>query len=279
MSVQFPDWLGTVAPAKSAQPETFQKAVRTIANISTNQTKEQQVDGLLNTLLSTDDQLLQSLEKGEEPDSNFVAPSSAEEKVYAAGAEFDSGGGELLVWRVQKKGLISVPEEEFGHFQAHCSYVLLYGFDDDEETKNETDADGNPPTPRFLLYFWEGYRAQKSDYILWRMDIAKRTMPEWERVMGCKIPEIRVQQFDEPEHFLRMFSPGRGHGRYIVHDKIYRRRDANHERVSLYQVHSTSGNFCKAVQVPPSVSSLNTRDVFVCVKTVVQVSCKHTEQS
>src|SRR3546814_20219501 len=94
----------------------------------------------------------------EASESNFVVPSAAEEKVYSAGAEFDSGGGELLVWRVQKKGLISVPDEESGHFQSHRSYVLLYGFDDDGEGKSDSaDKNTRGPTKRSMLPFRTAY--------------------------------------------------------------------------------------------------------------------------
>lgn len=47
--------------------------------------------------------------------------------------------------------------------------------DDDEEEKGDAD-------PRFLIYFWAGARAKKSDWVLWKLELAKTMIPEWQKV-------------------------------------------------------------------------------------------------
>lgn len=56
------------------------------------------------------------------------------------------------------------------------------------------------------------------------------------QVMGSKIPQIQVAQGQEPTHFRRMFGQGRDHGRLIVHDRVWRKRDNPEKRVSLFKV-------------------------------------------
>lgn len=36
--------------------------------------------------------------------------------------------------------------------------------------------------PRFLIYFWAGTRAKKSDWVLWKLELAKTMIPEWQKV-------------------------------------------------------------------------------------------------
>lgn len=46
--------------------------------------------------------------------------------------------------------------------------------DDEEEEKGGAD-------PRFLIYFWAGARAKKSDWVLWKLELAKTMIPEWQK--------------------------------------------------------------------------------------------------
>jgi hypothetical protein len=208
--------------------------------------------------------------------ANKSAPprTAGDVAVDEAGAGGDGGGGELLVWRVQRRGLVPLPDEELGHFSAWNSYVLLYGFDETASGPDaETDADksrsrasimssirqsmtpssapsgagrsrsseggnmlssddegeegcedeGNndeeeeeeeeevhsfeEPSfaserqhsqeephqkPRFLLYFWSGSHAKSSDWVHWSLAHAKKMLPEWQKVMGADIPQVRV---------------------------------------------------------------------------------------
>lgn len=56
----------------------------------------------------------ETLEAGEGKD----LPSPADAVVETVGAGWDEGYGELLMWRVHPRGLVTVPEEEFGHLHS-----------------------------------------------------------------------------------------------------------------------------------------------------------------
>lgn len=45
-------------------------------------------------------------------------PLPSDAQVEAVGAGMDEGYGELLMWRVHPRGLVTVPEAEFGHMQS-----------------------------------------------------------------------------------------------------------------------------------------------------------------
>ncbi|CAN0407374.1 unnamed protein product, partial [Discosporangium mesarthrocarpum] len=92
---------------------SFHKSVRTIATVTKGE--ESEVVG----------RALEALQERGLGD----LPSPADLEVEAAGAGANDGHGKLLVWRVHPRGLVSVPEEEFGHMQSTLSYVLLFGYD------------------------------------------------------------------------------------------------------------------------------------------------------
>lgn len=57
-----------------------------------------------------------------------------------------------------------------------------------------------------------------------------------EQAIKAEIPQIQVFQGQEPGHFRRIFGQGRDHGRLIVHDRVWRKRDNPEKRVSLFKV-------------------------------------------
>ncbi|CAN0390923.1 unnamed protein product, partial [Discosporangium mesarthrocarpum] len=128
---------------------------------------------------------------------------------------------------------------------------------------------GSARRPRFIMYFWKGSRANKSDWVLWKLELSKGMVPEWERVLGLKIPQLRVFQGQEPRHLRQVFATGRGHGRLVVHDRVWRKRDNPERRVSLFKVQSMPHGQFQTFQVPPVTSSLSSLEVFVCICTVV----------
>eukprot|EP00903_Cladosiphon_okamuranus_P009378 g8942.t1 len=131
------------------------------------------------------------------------------------------------------------------------------------------EEDGEEAQPRFLIYFWAGSRAKKSDWVLWKLELAKSMLPEWQKVINAEIPQVQVAQGQEPLHFRRLFGQGRDHGRLIVHDRVWRKRDNPEKRVSLFKVQRVPDGEFQTFQVPPNVRSLNSMDVFVCICTVV----------
>ena len=55
--------------------------------------------------------------------------------------------------------------------------------DDDHDAGSDVDEDSEGGTdPRFLIYFWAGARAKKSDWVLWKLELAKTMIPEWQKV-------------------------------------------------------------------------------------------------
>lgn len=80
----------------------FHKAIRTIAEVQHDPESELEMRSAAILL------------EGMEAD----LPHPADAEVKAAGAGEDDGFGELLMWRVHPRGLVSVPEEEFGHVQS-----------------------------------------------------------------------------------------------------------------------------------------------------------------
>lgn len=103
--VKFFDW--GVAPRGHTKGPTncissFHKAIRTIAEARPDPEAE------------VERRATEALRAGLEVD----LPCPADAAVVAAGAAADEGYGELLMWRVHPRGLVAVPEEEFGHMQS-----------------------------------------------------------------------------------------------------------------------------------------------------------------
>lgn len=103
--VKFFDW-GVASRGQVKGPmnciSTFHKAIRTIAEVRHD--PETEVELRSTTVLMTG--------------IGVDLPAPADAAVAAAGAGADEGYGELLMWRVHPRGLVSVPEEEFGHMQS-----------------------------------------------------------------------------------------------------------------------------------------------------------------
>lgn len=91
---------GTAGPTNCMV--SFHKAIRTIAEVEHDPEEELE--------LKSAAVLLEGME--------VDLPHPADAGVAAAGASEDNGFGELLMWRVHPRGLVSVPEEEFGHVQS-----------------------------------------------------------------------------------------------------------------------------------------------------------------
>lgn len=107
--VKFFDWGvarqrrgGGAAAGPNNDMTSFHKAIRTIAEVRHDPDEELEVKSAAVLL------------RGIEVD----LPHPADAGVVAAGAGDDDGFGELLMWRVHPRGLVSVPEEEFGHVQS-----------------------------------------------------------------------------------------------------------------------------------------------------------------
>lgn len=110
--VKFFDWgVAKLRRGERSGPKTcmtsFHRAIRTIAEVQHDPVEE--LEGKSTAVLLA----------GMEAD----LPHPADAGVEAAGAGNDDGFGELLMWRVHPRGLVSVPEEEFGHLQSTSRWV------------------------------------------------------------------------------------------------------------------------------------------------------------
>lgn len=72
---------------------------------------------------------------------------------------------------------------------------------------------------------------------------------DYAQVIDAEIPQVQVAQGQEPLHFRRLFGQGRDHGRLIVHDRVWRKRDNPEKRVSLFKVQRMSHGEFQAFQV------------------------------
>ena len=72
---------------------------------------------------------------------------------------------------------------------------------------------------------------------------------DYAQVIDAEIPQVQVTQGQEPLHFRRLFGQGRDHGRLIVHDRVWRKRDNPEKRVSLFKVQRMSHGEFQAFQV------------------------------
>lgn len=113
--VKFFDWgvagrRGVGVTGRAAEPvnclTSFHKAVRTIAEVKHDPDAE------------VEKRLTDTLRGGQSEDLPFPVDAMVE----AAGAGADEGYGQLLMWRVHPRGLVTVPEEEFGHMQSSHRY-------------------------------------------------------------------------------------------------------------------------------------------------------------
>lgn len=65
------------------------------------------------------------------------------------------------------------------------------------EHGGSSSGDGNDQAggaePRFLIYFWAGARSKKSDWVLWKLELAKTMIPEWQKVRQGAVELRRLQ--------------------------------------------------------------------------------------
>lgn len=54
-------------------------------------------------------------------------------------------------------------------------------YDKEEEEEDDDEEEKGGADPRFLIYFWAGARAKKSDWVLWKLELAKTMIPEWQK--------------------------------------------------------------------------------------------------
>ena len=172
-----------------------------------------------------------------------------------AGAEdkpVDDGKGDLTVWRIENFERAPWPRDEYGHFYAGDSYVVLYKYKD----ASKRDA--------AFIYFWQGRDSSQDEKAAAALQ-AKALDDE----MGGWPVQVRVVQGKEPNHFFMIFQ-----GKMVVHHggKASGFKNAADKtdvvagaEPALYHVRGTSAYNTRAVQTALQAASLNSGDCFIAV--------------
>lgn len=156
----------------------------------------------------------------------------------------DDGSGEKTIWRVENFEL--QPVEDTGFLFGGDSYVIVY--------KGEKGV---------IIYYWQGKKSSKDE----RGASAVHAFQKDEEMDGQAV-QIRVQQGEEPRHFLMMFggtlvifSGGKASGFKNVND----RDEYDEDGVRLFRVRSLDANQkdSRVEQVDEKASNLSSEDVFV----------------
>lgn len=122
----------------------------------------------------SDDEDLERMEVPREEDEDY---ETAEED-YTGGRKRGSNG--------KNSSRVIMSDGESGEDGSGGMSVTLTS--DEEESGGESSDDGSGSEegggaqPRFLIYFWAGARAKKSDWVLWKLELAKSMLPEWQKV-------------------------------------------------------------------------------------------------
>ncbi len=203
---------------------------------------------------------------------------------FCAGGKKESDHGEENIAPLEWKGLSSsshdpctdseeviLPEESHESQQGKAFWREEPVFEpprtprstDDDHSKGATSDDRG----QFMIYFWSGSQAKASDWVSWSLGYSNKFFRAWKPAMeGGTIPQVRVTEGREPSHFRRIFSEGHGHGRLVIHNRYWRRRNNPEQRTVLYSVQRMRDGTLKAFQTPPTIASFHSRGVFICVK-------------
>jgi len=165
---------------------------------------------------------------------------------------------EVVCWVLEHDELQSVDDDEIGHLFSHNSYLFL--------------AIPTPhlnPSPPAVVFFWQGTRAESSDWLRWCLHLRHRESVHLSEVAGDRaLVTRRVRQGQEPRAFRALFGADNNRQRLIVHDRVWRRREGM-MRVCLYRVGMGpwEGEDVRVEQVEPVVRSLHSQDVFIAIQT------------
>ncbi|CAM9119257.1 unnamed protein product [Chrysoparadoxa australica] len=126
---------------------------------------------------------------------------------------------------------------------------------------------------RAIIYFWQGSRFKKSDWVLWSLQLAKGFNEYAEEKYRLEnkndIPVVRVESGIEPLHLKRVLSDGAQRS-FVIHDSAFSLRPNPERTVSLYKVMQTAKGLYQTFQVPPLVSNFSTRHVFICLSKMMR---------
>eukprot|EP00854_Cymbomonas_tetramitiformis_P008601 gene8601-10213_t len=178
----------------------------------------------------------------------------------------DDGSGKLTIWRIEEMEKVPVAPEQYGHFFAGDSYIVLYVYM--KEGREQS-----------IVYFWQGRDSSQDE------KAASAMLSTSVQAKESTPVQVRVTQGKEPSHFLQLFK-----GRMVIHtggkasgfnnkgdvdtydvDGVYlfHIRGTTTFNTRAVQVRSFSrqmqGGTLGAVQVEEAASALNSGDCFVLV--------------
>ncbi|RDD41012.1 Advillin [Trichoplax sp. H2] len=159
----------------------------------------------------------------------------------------DDGSGDIEVYRIENFKPVPLEEHMYGCFFGGDSYVIFYTY----------LVNGKE---NYIIYIWQGKDSSADE-----KGAAAAFAVELDDKYGGAPVQIRVEQYKEPEHMLRIFKGGMiiflggtASGFKNRHDPEYKV-----SKTRLFQVRGTADNNCRAVQVIERASSLNSNDSFI----------------
>lgn len=164
-----------------------------------------------------------------------------------------TGNGEVHVWRIVDYKKTPVPSEDYGHFFAGDTYIILYKY-----------KVGNREA--FLVYYWQGRTAtinEKGTSALLTIELDK------EFKANGTAKEVRVVQNQEPKHFLLVFKD-----RYVIHAGkfidhfLQNKTDKKHPSATepaLYEVCGSIPTNTRLVQVEATKAAFKSNASFLLV--------------
>ncbi|XP_014292137.1 gelsolin, cytoplasmic isoform X1 [Halyomorpha halys] len=181
----------------------------------------------------------------------------------------DEGNGQSEIWRVEKFKLAPVPPTKYGIFFSGDSYVVKYSYD-------------TPTGRKHVIYYWQGKDSTNDEKAVAALEAVRL-----DNEVGGKAIQVRVEQGNEPSHFLKIF-----HGNMIalqggIKSGFRNVNDSDSydtDGVRLFQVSGSCEDDIKVIQVPEVTASLNTNDVFLLEipsKAYLWVGsgCNHAEEA
>ncbi|KAK3260030.1 hypothetical protein CYMTET_30995, partial [Cymbomonas tetramitiformis] len=98
----------------------------------------------------------------------------------------DDGSGKLTIWRIEEMEKVPVAPEQYGHFFAGDSYIVLYVYM--KEGREQS-----------IVYFWQGRDSSQDE------KAASAMLSTSVQAKESTPVQVRVTQGKEPSHFLQLF--------------------------------------------------------------------------
>lgn len=160
----------------------------------------------------------------------------------------DDGSGKIQVWRIERGGMVLVPERSHGVFFGGDCYVILY-------TYQQIGKD------KYIIYFWQGRKSTTEERTL-----SAAQAVQLDKKLGGSAVQIRVVEYKEPLHFMKIFkgrliifASGHVNGYQNVHDH----EDYDPKRIYMFHIRSDIHGNTRANEVIGRAASLNSNDSFI----------------